>query len=229
MLQAISGYDPKDPNTIPAKLDLRPKGGKPRIGLLKETFEKNKATDCQKAYNDAIALFKKLGYETVEIAWPDLPYDRAVGIIVDAEGASAHENFIRGPRFQELADVNQVAGFAAALETKAVDYLWAQRLRNELLKSNDIWDKCDAIFTPIFYHGAPSSSESLGKGFENMGGDWGPCHLLGWPALAFPIGFEGHLPLGGQIMAPCYREDTCVRIVRDFQRNTDWHKRRPSV
>ena len=229
VLQAISGYDPKDPNTIPAKLDLRPKGGKPRIGLLKETFEKNKATDCQKAYNDAIALFKKLGYETVEIAWPDLPYDLAVGIIVDAEGASAHENFIRGPRFQELADVNQVAGFAAALETKAVDYLWAQRLRNELLKSNDIWDKCDAIFTPIFYHGAPSSSESLGKGFENMGGDWGPCHLLGWPALAFPIGFEGHLPLGGQIMAPCYREDTCVRIVRDFQRNTDWHKRRPSV
>ena len=26
--------------------------------------------------------------------------------------------------------------------------------------------------------------------------------MSGWPALAFPIGFEGHLPLGGQIMAP---------------------------
>lgn len=229
VLQTISGYDPRDPNTIPAILDLRPKGPKPKIGLLKETFEKNKAADCQKAYEAAVALWRKLGYETVEIAWPDLPYDLAVGIIVDAEGASAHENFIRGTRFQELADMNQVAGFAAALETKAVDYLWAQRLRAELLRSNDIWDKCDAIFTPVFYHGAPSASEPLSKGFDSMGGDWGPCHLLGWPALAFPIGFEGQLPLGGQIMAPCYREDTCVRIVRDFQQNTDWHRRRPSV
>lgn len=228
VLPVIAGLDPKDPSTIPAKLNLRAKGPKPRIGLVKETFAENKADACQKGYEAAVNLWKSQGYDIVDVAWPDLPYDLAVNIIVDAEGASAHENFIRGPRFQEMADVNQVAGFAAALQTKAVDYLWAMRLRIEALKANEIWEKCDAIFTPIFYHGAPSVVGSLNDGFANMGGEWGPCHLLGWPALGFPICFEGNLPIGGQIMAPCYREDTCMRIVRDFQRATDWHKRRPS-
>jgi aspartyl-tRNA(Asn)/glutamyl-tRNA(Gln) amidotransferase subunit A len=212
------------------KLNLSHKGPKPVIGLLKETFKDNKAEVCEKAYNAAVKAFHDLGYKTVEIAWPSIPYDLALGISVDAEGASAHENFIRGPRFQQLADVNQVAGFAAALETRAVDYLWAMRLRQEAHeKSMAVWAKCDAVFTPIFYHGAPLIAEPLGKGFEFMGGDWGPCHLLGWPAIGFPIGFEGDLPLGGQIMAPCFREDTAVRIVRDFQKVTNHHQVRPKV
>jgi Asp-tRNA(Asn)/Glu-tRNA(Gln) amidotransferase A subunit family amidase len=228
VLSTISGLDSNDPTTIPAKLNLSARGPKPRIGILKESFAKNKAQACEHAHAEAVGIFKRLGYEVIEVAWPDMPYDLAVGIIVDAEGASAHENFVRGPRFQEMADVNQVAGFAAALETKAVDYLWAMRFRQEALKANAVWEKCDAIFTPVFYHGAPKADEPLSKGFDNMGGDWGPCHLLGWPALAFPMGFEDHLPLGGQIMAPCYREDTCMRIVKDFQKATAWHKKRPA-
>ncbi|MBI3721742.1 MAG: hypothetical protein HY248_04240, partial [Fimbriimonas ginsengisoli] len=115
------------------------------------------------------------------------------------------------------------------LETRAVDYLWAMRFRQqEGIRANEVWAKCDAIFTPVFYHGAPSASEPLDKGFELMGGDDGPSNLHGWPALAFPIGFEGAWPLGGQILAPVMREDSCYRIVRDYQRETDWHMKRPA-
>jgi aspartyl-tRNA(Asn)/glutamyl-tRNA(Gln) amidotransferase subunit A len=229
VLSAIAGKDPKDPSTLSEKLDLNQRGKKPRIGLLKEKFKENKAEACQKAYDDALAIFRKLGYETVEVAYPALPYGLAVGIIVDAEGASAHEHFIRGERFQMLADINQVAGFSAALETRAVDYLWAMRLRTEALRANEVWDKCDCIFTPVFYHQAPPANEPLGKNFEFMGGDEGPSNLLGWPAMAFPIGFDKTAPLGGQIISPAMREDTCFRVVRDFQRETDWHRRQPSA
>ncbi|MBI1756994.1 MAG: amidase [Fimbriimonas ginsengisoli] len=229
VLQTIAGPDPKDSSTLTEPLRLRPRGGKPKIGLLKEEWEKNKATDCKKAYDETLKVLHKMGYETVDVAYPDLPYGTAIGIIVDAEGSSAHENFIRGDRFQMLADVNQVAGFAAALETRAVDYLWAMRFRQqEGIRANEVWAKCDAIFTPVFYHGAPSASEPLDKGFELMGGDDGPSNLHGWPALAFPIGFEGAWPLGGQILAPVMREDSCYRIVRDYQRETDWHMKRPA-
>ena len=187
-MRAIAGWDPRDPSTLKEALVLKAGGKKPRIGLLKEAFKENKATDCEKAYSDAVAVFKKLGYEIVEVAYPKLPYGTAIGHIVNAEGASAHENFIRGPRFQMLADVNQVAGFAAALTLPAVEYLWAMRFRQqEAIKANSVWEKCDAIFTPVFYHGAPSAEGSLTPGFEFMGGDDGPSNLLGWPTMACTV------------------------------------------
>jgi len=227
VLQAIAGPDPKDLSTFKDKLSYRATGAKPKIGVLKEKFKDSKADVCEKAYNNVLDTLRKQGYETVEVAYPDLPYNAAVGIIVDAEGASAHENFIRGDKFQLLQDQNQVAGFTAALQTKAVDYLWAMRLRTEALKANAVWEKCDCIFTPVFYHKSVPVDQPFDKTWVNMGGDEGPSNLLGWPCMAFPMGFEDGAPIGGQIIAPCFREDVCYRVVRDFQRVSDFHSRRP--
>jgi aspartyl-tRNA(Asn)/glutamyl-tRNA(Gln) amidotransferase subunit A len=240
VLETIAGYDPRDPASLTSKLDLANRDRKLRIGLLKEDFAGAKASAMERAYQQAIDVFKKLGYEMVEVAYPKMPYELAVGIIVDAEGASAHENFIRSERFQLLADIHQVAGFAAALETRATDYIWAMRLRTEALRANEVWERCDCIFTPVFYHAAVSASRPFDETWHGMGGDDGPSNLLGWPALAFPVGFEtgpnpavpgtpdptlGTAPLGCQIIAPAFREDVCLRVVRDFQRQTDWHSR----
>lgn len=226
-LLAIAGQDENDPTTFKEKLSLRQRGPKPKIGLLKEDFAKNKAQACEKAYHETIDALKKQGYEFVDVEYPKMPYDVAIGIIVDAEGTSAHENFIRSDRFQSMADQHQVAGLAAALETKAVDYLWAMRLKQEALKANAIWQKCDAVLTPTFYHGAPPAVGSLNDSFALYGGDSGPSNLLGWPAISFMNGLEDKLPLGITVMAPCFREDVCYRIVRDYQRATTWHTLRP--
>lgn len=227
VLETIAGSDPKDPTTLGEKLRLGSRGPKPRIGLLKENFKDAKATAMETAYHAALDALRKQGYETVEVAYPELPYGTAVGIIVDAEGASAHENFIRSERFGKLQDVNQVAGFAAAMQTKAVDYLWAMRFRTEALRANAVWEKCDCIFTPSFYHRAVPVDQPFDKTWVGMGGDEGPSNLLGWPALAFPVGFEEGAPIGCQVIAPALREDVCYRVARDFQRVTDWHLRKP--
>lgn len=226
VLEAISGYDPNDKSTTSRRLNFDNKDRKLRIGLLPEKFEENKADSCAKAYASAVETLKKLGHDIVDVRYPELPYGLAVGIIVDAEGASAHENFIRGPKLKELADVHQVAGLAAALEVPAVDYLWALRFRTEALRANEVWEKCDCIFTPVFYHAAPPIDAPFDKSFENMGGDDGPANLLGWPAIAFPIGFEDGAPLGGQFIAPSYREDVCYAAAKQFQSATDWHTKR---
>lgn len=228
VLKAIAGPDGKDLSLVPDRLTLQSRGPKPRIGILKEDFAGAKAVEMEKAYHSALTLFRKLGYETVEVAYPALPYILAINIIVDAEGASAHENFIRSERFGLLQDVNQVAGFAAAMQTKAVDYLWAMRLRTEALAANAIWEKCDCIFTPSFLHKAVPVEGTFDKTFNDMGGDDGPSNLLGWPAIAFPVGFEDGAPLGCQVLAPCLREDVCYRVARDFQRTSDFHLKRPS-
>jgi aspartyl-tRNA(Asn)/glutamyl-tRNA(Gln) amidotransferase subunit A len=227
VLSVISGPEVLDPSTLPGKLSLRAKGSKPRIGVLKENFKDAKADAMEKAYSAAIELLKKQGYEVVSVAYPEMPYNTAVNIIVDAEGASAHENFIRSDRFGKLQDVNQVAGFAAAMQTRAVDYLWAMRFRTEALKANSVWEKCDCIFTPTFYHKAVPIDQPFDKTWVGMGGDDGPSNLLCWPALAFPVGFEDGAPIGCQVIAPAMREDTCYRVAMDFQRVTDFHSRRP--
>lgn len=228
VLKCIAGRDSNDPSTLRDKLDLRWSAGRPRIGLLKENFAGAQAKDCERAYQSALEVFKKRGWELVEVAYPDMPYGLAVQIIVDAEGASAHEHFIRSDRLKRLADINQVAGFAAALDTKAVDYLWALRFRTMALKANTVWEKCDAIFTPVFYHAAPPIDQPFSQSFRNMGGDRGPANLLGWPSMAFPIGFEDGAPLGGQFIAPAFGEGVCYRLAREFQQETDFHRRRPS-
>ena len=228
VLDAISGHDPRDPASINAKLSLNHRRKKPKIGLLKEAFGP-KAKNGEAAYHAAVESFKKLGYETVEVAYPAMPYGLAIQLIVDAEGASAHENFIRSDRFALLRDKNQVAGFAAGMETKAVDYLWAMRMRVEALKANAVWESCDVIFTPSYQRRAVPIDQPFDKSFVDFGGDEGPSNLLGWPALCFPIGFDDGAPLGGQLLAPCFRENICLRVARDFQRATDWHLRRPNA
>ncbi|MDQ2987309.1 MAG: amidase [Armatimonadota bacterium] len=228
VLKVISGHDAKDPSSVSAALDLAAPG-KIRIGLLKEEFAENDAPVCQKAYEEAIAVFKKRGYEIVDVAYPDLPYGLAVGIIVDAEGASAHENFIRSERLTDLADVNQVAGFAAGLEVKAVDYLWAMRMRVEAAeKCSALWEKCDCIFTPVFYHRAPPADRPFSEAWRNMGGDGGPANLLGWPTVAFPIGLEEGSPIGGQVISPAFGENVIISVAKAYQLLTAHHRVRPS-
>jgi aspartyl-tRNA(Asn)/glutamyl-tRNA(Gln) amidotransferase subunit A len=224
VLETIAGYDPMDKTSLREKLSLKARGPRPRIGLLKEGFTKNKADAAEKSFNDALAVFKKLGYETVDVELPAMAWETAMNIIVDAEGTSAHENFIRSDRFQQLKDVDQVAGFAAALNTLAVDYLWAMRFRTEALKANSIWDKCDCILTPTFYHGSLPVDTPFDKTWVNMGGDMiSPANLMGWPALGMPYGFDNGTPIGVSVIAPALREDICYRVARDFQRETDWH------
>lgn len=228
VLAAIAGKDERDPTTLAGKLDLREKSSKPRIGLVKESFD-GKAPDAQKGYENAIAVLKMLGYSFVDVKYPDLPYAQAAEIIIDCECASAHENFIRGPRLNEMADVNQVGNLAAGLTVPAVDYLWALRVRTEAEAANAIWQQCDCIFTPAFYHAAPPIDRRLNDpSYDWTSGDDGPAHILGWPAMIFPFGFEGQNPLAGQVIGPMGGESACYRVVRDFQKATDFHLKKPT-
>ena len=229
VLSVIAGHDPNDPTSLRERLSLSSRGPKPKIGIFKETFKENDAPEAEAAYHLVIDTLRKQGYEFKEVSLPEMPYGTAVSIIVDAEGASAHEHFIRSERLKLLQDPHQVAGFTAALDTKAIDYLWAMRFRSEALKANAVWDECDCLFFPSYYHRAIPATGQFDVTWTKMGDRDEPSNLLGWPCMAFPIGFEKGAPLGGQILAPNFREDICYRVVRDFQRNSDVHLKHPAV
>jgi aspartyl-tRNA(Asn)/glutamyl-tRNA(Gln) amidotransferase subunit A len=52
-------------------------------------------------------------------------------------------------------------------------------------------------------------------------------NLAGLPALCFPCGFAGNLPVALQLAGPPWTENTLLAIGKEFQSRTDWHKRKP--
>jgi aspartyl-tRNA(Asn)/glutamyl-tRNA(Gln) amidotransferase subunit A len=56
------------------------------------------------------------------------------------------------------------------------------------------------------------------------------ANLAGIPGLSVPCGFtRSGLPIGLQLLAPAFAEETLLRTARVFERATDWHTRRPGL
>ncbi len=55
-------------------------------------------------------------------------------------------------------------------------------------------------------------------------------NLAGIPGLSIPCGMtKSGLPIGVQLMAPAFAEETLLRTARVFEKATDWHLRRPTL
>jgi aspartyl-tRNA(Asn)/glutamyl-tRNA(Gln) amidotransferase subunit A len=56
------------------------------------------------------------------------------------------------------------------------------------------------------------------------------ANLAGIPGLSIPCGLtKSGLPIGLQLLAPAFAEETLLRTARVFERATDWHTRRPGI
>ena len=54
------------------------------------------------------------------------------------------------------------------------------------------------------------------------------ANLAGLPAISVPAGFSrSGLPIGMQLLGPPLQEQRLLRAARMFERETDWHTRRP--
>ena len=57
-----------------------------------------------------------------------------------------------------------------------------------------------------------------------------PANLAGVPGIAFPVGFDrAGLPIGMQLMAAPFREDSLFRAAHAYQQSTDWHRQTPML
>jgi aspartyl-tRNA(Asn)/glutamyl-tRNA(Gln) amidotransferase subunit A len=56
------------------------------------------------------------------------------------------------------------------------------------------------------------------------------CNLAGIAGLCIPCGFtKAGLPIGLQIQAAPFEEEKLLRVARMFERETDWHTKRPRL
>jgi len=238
VLHEIAGVDTDDSGSAGRSYNYTPQYAMRRlaettIGYMPVDFQDGAEPAAQPAFQAAFEVFKSLGVKLKEIQLPDFPYGALVGAIIAGEAGSIFEGFIRSGNVDQLADPHQIAGLKAMLDTPATEYLRAMRVRS-LVKAafHDLFLNCDMVLAPTRLGPADKIAVPLdtpGPPTKSHGGLIPGGNLAGLPALSLPCGFADGLPVGISLLGRPFYENQLIAIGNLFQKQTDWHRRRPPV
>jgi aspartyl-tRNA(Asn)/glutamyl-tRNA(Gln) amidotransferase subunit A len=129
----------------------------------------------------------------------------------------------------ELVDASQIKGLRKNLKLTAVEWLNAQRKREPLTRQIlQLFDRVDALVSPTVVNVAPTLDTNLQKMGRKHGNYSMLGALCGIPSLSVPMGFGSlGLPLGLSLTGNLWSENTILQIGMIYQRETDWHRRKP--
>ena len=235
VLAAIAGKDALDESAADVPFAYAsapmPPAAKLRLAVPKGVTEKVQP-EVRENFEKALGVLAPIATITRDVEWPDFPWGPAVGTIVNAEGATAFHELLTSGRVAELRCPACRSGGYSALLTPAVDYLQAMRLRRPMRRAvAKLFESFDAVISPT----RATVAYPANKNFEDVypGISGGPAlipagNLCGLPALALPNGFgENGLPTSFALMGPAFSEKQLVQAGAYYQRQTDWHLKRP--
>ena len=241
LLQVIAGADPADPtaSTRPVP-DLIGALGRPidglRIGLPDGYFDRDLAPPIAAALDAAAAVFGALGARVVRVPMPALdPMNAAGTVIMWAEAASAHQAWLAERPQDYGAQVRSRLEHGASLG--ALQYQQALKQRGPALDDfcRRVFDRCDLLLAPTHAQPVPTRAETDLVDRPEAAAVLGaltrltrPFNYLGLPTASLPAGFDGNgLPVGLQLVGAPWSEALLCTAGDAFQRETDWHLRRP--
>ena len=235
VLEAIAGPDPADPTATTRPFAYEAAEAEPAparrftLGVIRGV-----TTGCEPAvvasFERALEVLRALGtIEEVEL--PELPYEAITRTILQAEAASAFEDWVESGRIAELTAPEDRYTPYAREAILAKDYLKALRLRGVMAREIDrVGARVDALVGP----GRPTVAPPLGQEFRSaLGGSVADLmgaigNGAGLPAVAVPNGFgDRGLPTSLQFMGRVYEENAVLAAARAYQRLTSWHEQHP--
>ena len=227
-----------------------------KIGIPGEYFVAGLDGEVKRAVKEAIELLKSLGAKILEISLPHTEYGVAVYYLIAPSEASANlarydgvRYGYRSPETENLLEEYEKTrgeGFGAevkrrimlgtyALSSGYYDayYLKAQKVRTLIKKDFDeAFQKVDAIVTPT----APTAAFKIGEKIDDPLQMYLSdiftisANLAGIPGISLPCGFSKKgLPIGLQLLAKPFAEEVLLRIAYTYEKNTEWHKRKPAL
>ncbi len=263
LLNAMAGFDERDstsldrpPEDYARDLD-KPLAGL-KIGLPKEFFGASERSGCSpevmQLVESAIAKYRKLGAETVEVSLPNMKLSVAsYYVIAPAEASSNLSRFdgvrygYRAAEYDDLDDMyakSRTQGFGPEVKRRILIgtyvlshgyydayYLQAQRIRR--LIANDFveaFKQCDVIMGPT----SPSTAFKLGEKASDPVQMYLSdiytiaVNLAGLPGMSIPCGFADGLPSGLQLIGNYFSEARLLNVAHRYQQATDWHAQLPA-
>ena len=263
LLDAMAGFDERDSTSLDRPRenyarDLdKPLAGL-KIGLPKEFFGASERSGCapevMQLVDAAIAEYRKLGAETVEVSLPNMHLSIAsYYVIAPAEASSNLSRFdgvrygYRAPEYADLDDMyakSRTQGFGTEVKRRILIgtyvlshgyydayYLQAQRIRR--LIANDFveaFKQCDVIMGPT----SPSTAFRIGEKASDPVQMYLSdiytiaVNLAGLPGMSVPCGFANGLPAGLQLIGDYFSEARLLNAAHRYQLATDWHTQSPA-
>jgi aspartyl-tRNA(Asn)/glutamyl-tRNA(Gln) amidotransferase subunit A len=259
MLNVMAGFDPRDSTSVDEPVPDYTKSLNDdikglRIGLPKEYFSKGLSAEVAKVIETAIAEYKKLGAQVVEVSLPNsqlaIP---CYYVLAPAEASSNLSRFdgarygYRAKDYTDLLDMyckTRAEGFGAEVKRRIMIgtyalsagyydayYLKAQQLRRLIAEDfRKAFESCDVIMGPT----TPTTAFKIGEKSDDPVAMYLSdiytisVNLAGLPGMSIPAGFAADgLPVGLQLIGQYFNESRLLNAAHRYQQVTDWHKRIP--
>ena len=238
-LEAIAGYDPKDPYTwstpVPdyrQALDGNIKGM--RVGVITELINSDVVEpEVREAVVKATAVLSELGASVDEVSVPLAKHAFIIRLISGiVEPALNQRDWIR-KRLQDYGHNNRISLLTGSIVPAQV-YYKAQKLRSLVRQQvQEAFDKYDVLVSP-----------TVGKTPQRMQEDpvitnkevvLSRSHLLtamfnlaNATAITVPCGLSSQcLPIGLQIAGRPGGEETVLKVSHAYEQHADWHNMSP--
>jgi Asp-tRNA(Asn)/Glu-tRNA(Gln) amidotransferase A subunit family amidase len=235
VLQAITGPDAGDLDSVPSKLDFDSGASVQglRVGYFPAWMNGRGATDVDRAALDTV---KKLGMVPVEVSIPDWPYD-SLELILFAEAGAAFEEITLDHEVDQLKMQVPDAwpnSFRQSRFLSAVDFVQADRLRRKVaVEMARVFSEVDLLLVPSLrdemltitnFTGHPSLT--LRAGFVQVSqarSDWAPDPQHPLPKFSPPR----RVPHGVTLIGRLFDEGTVGRAGLALERSFNVVGERP--
>ena len=244
ILSVIAGHDPNDPTSahepVPdyeSSLDGDLRGM--RIGITETYFLDGADAPVIAAMEAAARVLAARGAIVSRIKLPLMDAVSAYGSIVSrVEAATIHSQWMRtDPQaYGKHISGRMYPGYAIP----APYYIESLSRRGPILKAfaAEVFSQVDVLLNPTIRtclptladtdidHGPPGTEHR----FMAVSANARPYNYLGLPAVSVNCGFDPNgLPIGLQIAGRPFAEARILKVADAYQRDTDFHTRRPPV
>ncbi len=259
LLNVMAGFDSRDSTSLDRpKEDYARDLDQPladlKIGLPREYFAEGLAADVAQTIEAAIAEYRKLGAQVVEVSLPNTQLSIPVYyVLAPAEASSNLARYDgvryghRAPEYTDLMDMykkTRAQGFGAEVKRRILIgtyvlsagyydafYIKAQKLRRLIAQDfTEAFRQCDVIMGPT----APTTAFNLGEKADDPVSMYLSdiytiaVNLAGLPGMSIPVGFGANgRPVGMQIIGNYFAEAKMLNVAHQYQKATDWHLRMP--
>ncbi len=237
LLQAIAGYDRKDPASADRPVpDYRAalagdiKGL--RIGVVRHLHEDDCVVtpEVAGALDEAQAVLRSLGASLGEVRLrPALDYYDVKITIAESELLAVHEQAMRARPGDFGEDF--LGRVLPAVLISSRDYVQAQRERRRMLaEMAPVYRDFDVLLTATAGGPAPRLGTWRTIEFWRRASLTTPFNVTGGPALAQCIGFSSTgLPLSMQVVGRPFDDATVLRAAHAYEKATPWRAKRPQL
>ena len=233
VLQAIAGYDPLDPSTVPVPVpdytESLEKGLQGlKVGIPTDHYFDLVDSEVEAAIRKAIDTLVELGAEVKEVSLPSMKYAGALRILGMADGFVAHEPHIESSR----EDYGPTVLYRALAGQFVLGRDYSKAMKVQRIIKEDyarVLQDVDFLATPsspIAAWRIDADTVSLdGSEYPVRGPGAGmtarctsPSNATGLPAMSVPCGFtQAGLPIGLQLIGRPFEEALLFRAAHGYE------------